>query len=62
MPSPKFFLNNGISRIILCGQKIHSDIHKILYKYQSNGIKILYTNGIDTPKESTLKKPPQMIT
>jgi len=62
MPSPEFFLNNGIKKIILCGYKMHNDIHKILYKYQGKGMKILYTNGIDSPKEIKLKKPPKEVT
>ena len=57
MPSPKFFLNNGINKIILCGHKIHRDIHKILYKYQTKGMTILYTNGVDPPTKVVIKKP-----
>ena len=59
MPSPDFFLNNRINKIVLCGYKIHRDIHKILYKYQNRGITILYTNGLDPPNKTTLKKPPK---
>jgi hypothetical protein len=62
MPSSEFFLNNGIKRIVLYGYKINSDIHKILYGYQSKGITILYTNGIDSPNEIALKKPPKEVT
>ena len=61
MPSGEFLLNNGIKRIVLCGHKIHCDIHKILYTYQSKGITILYTNGIEFPNEITLKKPPKEV-
>jgi glutathionylspermidine synthase len=59
MPSPEFLLNNGINSIILCGYRIQRDIHKILYKYQSKGITILYTSGIDPPSVIGLKKPPR---
>lgn len=57
IPSPKFFLDNGINKIIIRGLKLENDLKKILYKYQKNNIKIYYTNGYDDIKEVKLKKP-----
>lgn len=57
MPSAEYFLENGINRIIIRGEKIQKDLSKILYKYQLKGIKILFTNGFEEPKEVKIRKP-----
>ena len=56
IPSPKFFLDHGINKIIIRGLKLENDLRKILYKYQEKNIKIYYTNGYDSIKEVKLKK------
>ena len=57
MPTAKYFLDNGINKIIVRANSIQRDLKKILYKYQKNGIKIFYTNGYDEPKQVKVKKP-----
>jgi len=57
IPSANYFIKNGISRILVKGQKIESDLTKILYKYQKKGITILFTDGYQPVKVIILKKP-----
>ena len=57
MPSADYFLENGINKIIVRGEKIQKDLSKILYKYQQKGIKMLFTNGLEEPKVIKIKKP-----
>ena len=57
IPSPEYFLKNGINRIVVRGDKINKDLSKILYSFQNKGVKILFTNGFEAPREVTLKKP-----
>ena len=54
-PSEKYFLDNGIENIIIVSKKVEEDLNKILYKFKN--IKILHTNGYETPKLVKLKKP-----
>ncbi len=56
-PSAEYFIQNGINKIILRGERVHKDLKKILYKFQKKEIKIFFTNGYETPKEITIKKP-----
>ena len=57
LPTYKYFLDNGINKIVIRSNSIQNDLNKILYKFQKNGVKILFTNGYDEPKEVILKKP-----
>lgn len=57
MPSAEYFLNSEINQIIVIGEKIQTDLAKILYKYQQKGIKIFLTEGYNEPKEVKVKKP-----
>lgn len=57
IPSPQYLLNNGITKIILRSDTLHKDLSNVLYKYQKNNIKILFTNGYETPKQIRIKKP-----
>ena len=57
LPSSKFFLENGINKIIIRSDKVQSDLNKILYKFQREGIKIYFTNGFENIKEVILKNP-----
>ena len=57
LPTYKYFLDNGINKIVIRSNYIQNDLNKILYKFQKNGVKILFTNGYDEPKEVILKKP-----
>lgn len=56
LPSSKYFLNNNINKILVRANKINKDLNKILYDYQKNNIKILFTNGFDPIKEIKIKK------
>jgi len=57
IPSAEYFLNHGIHSIIVRGEKIQVDLAKILYKFSGKGIKILFTDGYEAPKEIKVKKP-----
>lgn len=57
IPSPHYFLKQGITKIIVRGNQLHPDLSKVLYKYQKNYIQILFTNGYEEPKIAKIKKP-----
>lgn len=58
VPSYKYLLDKGINRVVVRGEKkINEDLQKILYKYQKNGIQILFTDGYSEGKEVKVKKP-----
>ena len=57
IPTYKYFLENGITKIIVRGERLQNDLEKVLYKYQKNGIKILFTNGYEEPREIKLRRP-----
>lgn len=56
LPSAKYFLNNGINKIIVVSSKIQRDLRKILYKFQKEKIKIFLTDGYNIPKEVNVRK------
>lgn len=56
LPSYKYFFDNGITKLLVKGDKINDDLKKILYKYQKKGMKILFTDGCIDIKEIRLKK------
>ena len=56
LPSSKYFLNNNIDKILVRANKINKDLNKILYNYQKENIKILFTNGFEPIKEIKIKK------
>ena len=57
IPSPHYFLKQGITKIIVRGNQLHPDLSKVLYPYQKNHIQILFTNGYEEPKMIKIKKP-----
>lgn len=57
VPSANYFLNNGITKIIIRSDKIHKDLKKILYNYQKKNIEIYFTNGYEEVKKVIIKKP-----
>ena len=59
MPSAKYFIHNGITEIIVRGEKIQRDLVRILYPFQKEGMKILFTNGFKEPETTKIKKPPR---
>lgn len=56
LPSSKYFLNNGITKILVRGNGISKDLKKILYRYQLDNMKIYFTNGYDIPREIKIGK------
>ena len=54
IPSPEFFLKNGIDKIIIRGDSIHEDLERILIKFQNKGFNIYFTGGYDEPHISSL--------
>jgi len=60
-PSGGYFLNNGISKIIVRTQKIEKDLQSVLYEFQKDGIKIYLTDGFFEPCKITVKKPSKKV-
>lgn len=56
VPTAEYFIDNGITKIVVRAEKINKDLSKILYKYQQHGIKILFTNGYEEPRDIKIKK------
>ena len=56
LPSAEYFLNKGITKIIIRGEKVNKDLRKILAKYQKNNLQIFFTNGYDSPDKIRLRK------
>ena len=56
IPSPKYFKENGIDKIIVVGTKIQRDLRKIFFKFQDSGIEFFHTDGYLEPKKVILKK------
>ena len=56
LPSAKFFLENGVNKIIVVGEKMQKDLKRILYKLQKDGIKISFVKRYDEPKELVIRK------
>ena len=58
IPSAKYFLNNGIYKIIVRGETINEDMAKILFEFQQKTeITILFTQGYETPQEVLILRP-----
>lgn len=57
IPTPKYLLENGITKIIVRGEALQNDLSKVLYKFQKSNIKILFTNGYEEPREVKIKNP-----
>lgn len=55
IPSPDYFLQHGITKLIVCGNQFHHDLEKVLYRHQKK-LQILFTNGYEPPKEVRIKK------
>jgi hypothetical protein len=56
LPSAEYFLSNGITKIIVHSEKLSKDLQKIFQKFPQKGIKILFTDGYEMPKEIVIKK------
>lgn len=56
IPSPDYFLQNGITKIVVRGNQLSRDLKKVLYPYQKKNIKILFTKGYEEAREIKIKK------
>ena len=56
MPSAEFLLKHKINKIVLQSELMRNDICQILYKYQSKGIEIFFTDGYNIPKLVKIRK------
>ena len=56
MPSAKYIKGNGISKILVIGEKIAPDLKRILLKYQKGGIDIYLKKIYEEPKKIKLRK------
>ena len=56
IPSPDYFLQNGITKIVVRGNQLSRDLKKVLYPYQKKNIKILFTNGYEGAREIKIKR------
>ena len=56
IPSAEFFLENGINKIIIRGEKIEKDLRLIFRGFQKKGIKFLITNGYEEAKEVKVRR------
>jgi len=57
MPSPQFFGNNGIHKIVVISDFIGNDLKKILYGYQKKKMEIYRMKVYDEPKKIRIHKP-----
>ena len=56
IPTPKYFKENGIDKIIIIGNNIQRDLKKIFIEFQNVGVDIYLTDGYHTAKKVVLKK------
>lgn len=56
MPSADYFLNNGIHKIVVIGDRLSRDLKKILYEYQKKKIDIYLKKGFNEPKKVRVRK------
>lgn len=60
LPSPQYFLDNGIRDILVIGgRSISRDVKNILGKHQRKGLNIYHTNGYEEPKRKYIFQKPQ---
>lgn len=58
MPTARYLVENGIEKIIVrADKKIQKDLRKILYKYQAEGIKILFADSYKKPMRINIERP-----
>lgn len=57
LPSADYFIENGIRKIIVIGEKVSPDLEKILYGFQKKKIEILHTNRYQKPVKVKIRKP-----
>ena len=56
VPSAEYFIQNGITKIIVVGDTIQRDLKKFFLKFQEKGIEIYITDSYSSPKKVILAK------
>lgn len=56
IPSSEYFKQEGITKIIVIGEEINSDLKKIFLEFQKDGIEFFLTDGYSSIKKVILKK------
>lgn len=56
IPSVEYFMQNGITKIIVVGNKIERDLRKIFFKFQDKGIEFYLTDSYLPAEKIILKK------
>lgn len=56
IPSSEYFKQNGITKIIVIGEEINSDLKKIFLEFQKDGIEFFLTDVYSSIKKVILKK------
>lgn len=56
IPTPEYFKENGINKIIVVGKEIQRDLRKIFFKFQDAGIEFFLTDGYSPLKKVALSK------
>jgi len=59
LPTAEYFLEHGITSIIVRGQSVQRDLAKILYRHTKKGMTISLTRGFEEAKPVRIKKPPR---
>ncbi len=57
LPSADYFIENGIRKIIVIGEKVSPDLQKIFYGFQKKKIEIWHTNRYHKAVKVRLRKP-----
>ena len=55
LPSEKYFLDNGITKILIISNKVARDLKTIFKDYPKKEIKVYVTDGYDKPKRVMIK-------
>lgn len=56
IPSAKYFLAQGIDKILIIGNQVSRDLKKILYDFQKKGLQIYLSDGYNTPHKIKIYK------
>ncbi|MBR4965983.1 MAG: hypothetical protein IKY53_05765 [Lachnospiraceae bacterium] len=57
LPSADYFIANGISKIIVIGEKVSPDLQKIFYGFQKKKIEIFHTDRYKETVKVKIRKP-----
>ena len=56
LPSADYFIDNGIQKIVVVGERISKDLKKIFYGFQKKGISIYLKKEYEKPKKIIIRK------